>query len=160
LIATNPENPYYHELKWQILYESGRGKESIGPIKKAIELKPNAPLFEISLAQAYLDDQDMLGSGEPVRLLKSALQKEPKNSAAWYYLSQAYGNQNKDALAKYAIAEQAFSMADYNRALSFARRSQEDLRRDIPQWRRASDIISISEVQLAKDKDKRRRQKY
>jgi len=160
LIATNPENPYYHELKWQILYESGRGKESIGPIKKAIELKPNAPLFEISLAQAYLDDQDMLGSGEPVRLLKSALQKEPKNSAAWYYLSQAYGNQNKDALAKYAIAEQAFSMADYNRALSFARRSQEDLRRDIPQWRRASDIISTSEVQLAKDKDKRRRQKY
>lgn len=160
LIAKDPENAYYHELKWQILYESGRGEESLAPISRAIELKPEAPLFEISMAQALLENRDAANSDESIRLLKSALNKEPKNSAAWYYLSQAYGNQNKEALAKYATAEQAFAMADYNRALSFARRAQQDLRRDIPQWRRASDIIAISETQLAKSKDKQRRKRY
>ena len=154
LIEKYPDNAYYHELKWQILYESGRGKESIAPIKRAIELKPDAPLFEISLAQAYLDDRDNDHSNEAIRLLKSALQKEPKNSAAWYYLSQAYGSQNEEALAKYATAEQSFAMGCYHRALSFARRAQEDLNRSIPQWRRASDIVAISETQLAKTKGK------
>lgn len=150
LIATDPENAYYHELKWQILYESGKGAESIAPMKRALELKPDAPLFKISLAQAHLESGDRESTLEAIRLLKSALVTEPKNSSGWYYLSQGYGNMGEDALAKYAIAEQSFSMSNYQRALSFAKRAQQDLRRDIPQWRRASDIVVISETQLAK----------
>lgn len=152
LIETAPQNPYYHELKWQILYESGRGSDSIAPMKRAIELKPDAPLFKISLAQAYLEAADHQNTDEAVKLLKSALVTEPKNSSAWYYLSQAYSKNNQEALAKYATAEQSFSMGNYSRALSFAKRAQQDLSRGIPQWRRASDIVAISEIQLAKKK--------
>jgi len=72
-----------------------------------------------------------------------------------YYLSQGYGKLNEEPLAKYAIAEQAFAMQDYQRALSFAQRAQQDMRRDIPQWRRASDIVVISETQLARKKKRR-----
>ncbi len=152
LIENDTENAYYHELKWQILYESGRGKESIAPMQRAIELKPKAPLFKISLAQAYLESDGYENIEEAIRLLKSALIEEPKNSSAWYYLSQAYGNQGEEALASYATAEQSFAVANYRRALSFARRAQEDMPRNIPQWRRASDIVVISETQLAKRK--------
>ncbi len=152
LIAKYPENPYYHELKWQILYESGRGEESIPPMQRALELKPDAPLFKISLAQAHLESTNREDTMEAIRLLKSALVTEPKNPTAWYYLSQGYGNIGEEALAKYAIAEQSFAMSNYQRALSFAKRAQQDMRRDIPQWRRASDIVVISETQLAKKK--------
>lgn len=152
LIKTDPDNPYYYELKGQILYESGRGQESLEPVRKALELKPDSPLFQISLAQAYLETDSREDSDEAIKLLKSAIQKEPKNSSAWYYLSQAYGETGQEALAKYAVAEQSFSMGDYQRARSFASRAQKDLSRTIPQWRRASDIIVIADTQLARKK--------
>jgi len=154
LIESDSQNPYYRELKWQILYESGRAKESLEPIKRAIELKPEAPLFKISAAQAYLNSDSSEDTAEAVKLLKEALVIEPKNSAGWYYLSQAYGQDNKESLAKYAIAEQSYAMGCYHRSLSFARRAQEGLQRGTSQWRRASDIVAISETQLAKDKKK------
>ncbi|NNE58757.1 MAG: M48 family metallopeptidase [Hellea sp.] len=157
LIESSPDNPYFHELRGEILYKSGKGEEAINHYRMALELRPNSPLMQIALAQAYLETGDKEDTQEAIQLLKFALLKEPKNSAAWYYLSQGYGNLNEEALAKYAIAEQSFAMGDYQRALSFAQRAQQDLRRDIPQWRRSSDIIVISETQLAKGKDRNRR---
>jgi predicted Zn-dependent protease len=62
----------------------------------------------------------------------------------------------QDALAKYAVAEQAYAVGDLQRARSFAGRAKEDLPRDIPQWRRASDIIVVSDAQLAKKRGRRR----
>jgi predicted Zn-dependent protease len=84
-----------------------------------------------------------------VTLLKSALQKESANGAAWYYLSQAYGKQNKEALAKYAVAEQAFSAGDMQRAKSFAERAQKDMDAGTPQYRRASDIVVMPSTSLS-----------
>jgi predicted Zn-dependent protease len=36
LIATNPEDPYFLELEGQVLLESGRPKEAIPPLRKAV----------------------------------------------------------------------------------------------------------------------------
>ncbi len=155
LIAMEPNNPYYHELMGQILYESGKGSEAIAPMMRAVELKPDAPLFEIALAQALIESEEEEKLNEAIRLLKSALQKERGSSYAWYNLSQAYGRLGQEPLAKYAIAEQAFHMGDLQRARSFAQRAQEDLPRGQPQWRRASDIIVISDSQLANSKRRR-----
>ncbi len=158
LIAEEPENPYYYELKGQILHESGRSQQEIEPIEQALRHMPDAPLFQIALAQAYIENGDEAAVAKAVDLLKLALQKEPSNSYGWYYLSQAYGRLNQDALAKYAVAEQAYSMGDLQRAKSFAQRAQQDMERSIPQWRRASDIIVIAETQLSqKRKDRYKR---
>ncbi len=155
LLKIDPNNPYYHELLGQILYESGKGAEAIAPIRRALELKPDAALFEISLAQALIESDETDKLNEAVTLLKSALQKERGSSSAWYQLSQAYGRLNQEPLAKYAIAEQAYNMGDLQRARSFAQRAQEDLPRGEPQWRRASDIIVIADSQLAQKKNRR-----
>jgi len=159
LIAEEPNNPYFYELKAQILYESGQGATSIAPSREALKLKPDAPLLKIALAQALLESQEAPKVKEAITLLKSALQTERENSYAWYTLSRAYGELGQDAYAKYAVAEQAYSIGDIQRARSFAQRAQEDLPRDIPQWRRATDIIVIADAELAKKRSKRRRKK-
>jgi predicted Zn-dependent protease len=156
LIADEPENPYFYELKGQILYESGHGGEAIEPLEKAIALKPSATLFEIALGQAYIEKSGEENIAHAVTYLKSALKKEPSNGSAWYYLSQCYDTQDEPGLARYAIAEQAFAIGDYLRARSFATRAQENLGNHRTQARRASDIIIISEAQLAKQKNRRR----
>lgn len=156
LIAEEPENPYFYELKGQMLYESGKGEQAIAPFRKAVRLKPKAPLLEIALGQALIEKDTPQSVNEAIKVLKSALQKENTNGFAWYQLSQGYDRIDQPGLAKYAIAEQAFALGDYQRAKSFALRAQQDgLVPHRTQWRRASDIIVISDTQLAKRKNRR-----
>lgn len=156
LISENNKNPYFYELKAQILYESGQGQASLKPARKALELKPNAPLLKLALAQSLLEEDGNSSIFEAIELLKSALNTERENSYAWYTLSRAYGEVGMEAEAKYAIAEQAYAIGDLARASSFAKRAQTDLDRGDPLWRRASDIIVVSDAQLAK-KNRRNR---
>ena len=155
LIEDEPQNPYFYELKAQILYESGQREKAIEPARQALKLKPNSPLLEIALAQSLLETSDRSQVEESIVLLKSALTVEKGNSYAWYTLSRAYGELGQEALAKYAVAEQAYAVGDLQRARSFAQRAQDDLQRGDPQWRRASDIIVVSDAQLAKKRGRR-----
>ena len=153
LIEEEPENPYFHELKAQILYESGQREEALPSAERALELKPDAMLLKVALARSLIEtrkDEELLRAEE---LLKSALVQEPNYSYGWYLLSLAYAEQDQDALAKYASAERFYAIGDLEAARSFAGRAKQDLSRNIPQWRRASDIIVVTEAQL----DKRRR---
>ena len=45
LIQTQPNNPYFHELKGQALLESGRGAEAIPPLRRAVSLAPGSNLI-------------------------------------------------------------------------------------------------------------------
>jgi len=159
LILENNKNPYFFELKAQILYESGQGQASLKPARKALELKPNAPLLKLALAQSLLEESDDSSAFEAIKLLKSALNTERENSYAWYTLSRAYGEVGMKAEAKYATAEQAYAIGDLARASSFAKRAQTDLERGNPLWRRASDIIVVSDAQLAKKNSRNRGRK-
>ena len=157
LITDHPENPYFYELKAQMLFESGKGLDSIAPAERALMLRPEAPLFQLALAQALLEKGDAESVDRAITLLKSGLQKESDNGSLWYYLSQGYGKQGKEPLAKYAVAEQAFSSGDMQRAMSFAERAQKDMDFGSPQYRRAADIVVIARTRLAsKGKDRYR----
>lgn len=156
LITEEAQNPYFYELKAQILYESGQREKAIAPARKALELKPDSPLLEVALAQSLLETSDKTNVEESVSLLKSALTTETGNSYAWYTLSRAYGELGQEAYAKYAVAEQAYAVGDLQRATAFASRAKEDLPRNVPQWRRASDIIVVSESQLVKNRGRNR----
>ncbi len=156
LIAGEPKNPYYYELKGQMLYESGKGSQAIAPFTEAVRLKPKAPLLQIALAQALIEEDTEETIDQAILHLKSALRKEPSNGFAWYQLSQAYDRKGEPALARYSIAEQAFAVHDYQRAKSFAVRAQRDgLAPYRAQWRRASDIIVIADAQLANRRNRR-----
>lgn len=157
LINDEPNNPYFHELKAQILYESGQREDALPSARKALALKPDAALLKVALAQSLVETRDVENVNEAIALLKSAVITEPQNSYAWYVMSQAYGELDQEALAKYASAERYYAIGDLDSARSFAGRAQLDLPRDIPQWRRASDIIVVADTQLDKRRRNRRR---
>lgn len=156
LIKDEPENPYFHELKAQILYESGKGEAAIEPSTRALDLKPNSPLLSIALAQATLSTRDPEDFAKAEGLLKSALHIEPTNSYGWYLLADVYERQGQTALAKYATAERFYAVGNIQSARDFAQRAQDELPRASSQWRRASDIIVVTESQNAKKKNRQR----
>ena len=159
LIADEPDNPYFHELKAQILYESGQRELALPPARRALELKPDAPLLKIALAQSLIETGRTEPLEEAVRLLKQVNIAEPENSWAWRKLARAYQDLGEPALARYASAEQFYALGNLEDARSFAGRAQKDLPRNTPQWRRASDIIVVAETQLDKKRRNQRRGK-
>ncbi|MBY9068533.1 M48 family metalloprotease [Hyphomonas sp. WL0036] len=145
LIAEEPENPYFHELKGQILFESGRVAESVAPHKRALELKPGQPLLLISYARSLnaRDEEGDVASAESA--LRDALVAEPDNAFAWAQLAITLEKQGRRAEAQLATAESAYWVGDIVRANSFARRAVDQLDRGTPNFRRADDILLITD---------------
>lgn len=144
LIQDNPDNPYLWELKGQVLFEFNRVAEAEEPQRKSVALKPDAALLRVNLGQTLINLNDPAKVEEGVKELKRSLLNEPDNTVAWRLLAQAYDKQNKDGEARLATAEQYFSLGAVREARVFAMRARELLRKDTPDWRRATDIVLAS----------------
>ncbi|WP_312219806.1 M48 family metalloprotease [Brevundimonas sp.] len=144
LLAEQPENPYFWELKGQILFEEGRPAEALGAHEKSVELKPDAPLLRINLAHALIETSDPTQLAVAENQLKRALALEPDNTMGWRLLSQAYASQNKEGEARLASAEYWFALRRPDQAAQFAMRARDMLDRSSIEWRRATDIVLAS----------------
>ena len=105
LIQEEPQNPFFHELKGQIYFESGNVAQAVAEYKIANKILPNAATIQISLAQAMLENTPSPQEVKTIiNLLNKALIKE-NNTFAWMLLAQAYGMDDDMAYANYASAE-------------------------------------------------------
>lgn len=144
LLSEQPENPYFWELKGQILFEEGRPAEAIGAHQRSVDLKPDAPLLRINLAHALLETRDPAKLDEAVNQLKRATALEHDNTLGWRLLSQAYASQNKEGEARLASAEMYFAMGAERQATQFALRARDMLTPGTAEWTRAMDIVFAS----------------
>jgi predicted Zn-dependent protease len=145
LIAAHPADPYLYELKGQVLFDAGRIKDSEAPYRKAVELKPNAPLLRILLGETLESEDDKSKLDESITQLKHALDYENDNPDAWQYLARAYDAKGDPGMARLATAEQDYALGQLKDARVFAMRAREMLPKDTPQWRRATDIVLVSQ---------------
>ncbi len=154
LIAAQPNWPYFHELKGQFLFESGRSAEAVGPLQKAIELAPHEPLIQIMLAQAMLGTNDDRYVDEVIRNLRTALARERASAMGYRQLASAYARkaerasapgarQNFMAQASLASAEAYFYEGRLSLAKQQAKRAKEGLPTGTPNWIRADDILAF-----------------
>lgn len=144
LLTEQPDNPYFWELKGQILFEEGRPAEALGAHEKSVELKPDAPLLRINLAHALIETNDPSKLAEAENQLKRAIALEKDNSLAWRLLSQAYASQGQEGEARLASAEYWFALGRGEQAAQFAMRARDMLDRSSIEWRRATDIVLAS----------------
>jgi predicted Zn-dependent protease len=144
LLKEQPDNAYLWELKGQILFESGKARESEAPHRRSVELKPKAPLLQINLARAILAQEDGKRADEAIEHLQAALAFDHDNAFAWALMAQAYDAKGDGGAARLASAEEHFALGDMVQARVFALRARELLNRNTPQWRRATDIVLVS----------------
>ena len=145
LIAENPNNPYLYEMKGQVLFEAGQIKESEAPYRKSVELKPDAPLLRVSLGQTLASEDDKSKFDEAIVQLNRALDLEKDNAFAWQILARVYDAKGEPGMARLATAEQNFALGQVRDARVFAMRAREMLTKDTPEWRRATDIVLVSQ---------------
>ncbi|MFI4934453.1 MAG: M48 family metalloprotease [Caulobacterales bacterium] len=145
LTVERPDDPYLYELRGQVLLESARSVEAEPALRKAVELKPDAPLLRILLGEALLAENNPAKLDEAILNFNRSLIVESDNALAWQYLSEAYDAKGDAGMARLAAAEQNFNLGQMKDARVFAMRARELLKKDTPEWRRATDIVLASQ---------------
>ncbi len=142
LIADMPEDPYFHELKGQMLFENGRVANAIEPYREAVRLEPNA-LFHIGLAKALVESGDAQAGRQAIEHLETAVSQEPTNAGAWRLLGIAQGRSGDEAAASLSLAEWALLRGKKDDAKLHARRAEAQIGPDDPGWYKLQDILRV-----------------
>ncbi len=141
LIAKFPNNPYFHELKGQMLFEHGKPFDAIAPHRTSTELAPQFALLKINLGRTLISTEDSEHVSEAIKILNDALRIERDNSFAWTELARAHALQGNEDLAALAQAEAYYHYGNSREALRFALRARDDLTPGTPEHQQALDII-------------------
>jgi predicted Zn-dependent protease len=150
LIEQEPENPFFAELKGQMLFEHGKIMDSIAPHRRSTELAPQYALLKVNLARALVATEDRDKTAEAISILKTALNMEPHNIFGWTELARAYSAQGQDDLAALATAEAYYNAGVAHEAHRFATRAQSRLPQQTPEWRQANDIVQATVADAAR----------
>jgi predicted Zn-dependent protease len=142
LIAAEPGNAYFAELKGQMLFENGRVAEAEPHYRRAVELLPHVPLLRTELAhvQIELNRPELLDS--TIDNLTQALRVDRFDSLAWRLAATAYGRKGEMGLSSWALAEHNILIGQPRLARALAERAMRQLKHGSPAWLRAQDIAT------------------
>ncbi len=146
LLEIEPENPYFLELKGQMLVEFGKVNESLPYYRKASNLLPKDPLLRIALAHALIESTQKNDSkvlNEAIEHLEYALRYEPRSTRIHRLMATAYGRLGKNSKAQIHLAEEAV----LQRRFSYAKQHANAILAKEPEgskiWLEAKDIVSF-----------------
>jgi predicted Zn-dependent protease len=145
LIQSQPNNPYFYELRGQALLEGGKPNEAIPSLRKAVQLSRNAPLIEMLLGQALVASDNPALADEAVTILKNALVQEPEAPIGYTQLAMAYGRKGDLADADLASAQAAYLRGDNATARGLAKRAKTKFAVGSPGWVKADDIVAAKD---------------
>ncbi len=145
LLAEYPDDPYFHELKGQMLFENGRIEAAIEPYREAVRLAPNSPLLEIGFGRALLEAGDGGDNREAIQQFEDALQREPTNAFGWRMLGIAQGRAGIEGLSNLSLAEYALLVGKPEDAKLYARRAESRIDPSDPAWLRLQDVLRVIE---------------
>jgi predicted Zn-dependent protease len=140
LIRDFPKDPYFRELKGQMLFENGRIADAVQPYEEAVRLAPEAPLLRISLAQTYIESNDPKMNKRAIAYLNDALRSEDKETNGWHLLATAYGRDNQMGMAALALAEEGLSAGKKKDATQQSSRAKALLLKNSAAYSRAEEI--------------------
>jgi predicted Zn-dependent protease len=145
LIAEYPADPYFQELKGQILFESGRPKEALQPYRRAVEMLPEAPLLRVDLARVEMATNDRQLLEPAIANLRASLTREPNRPFVWRQLAIALGRNGQIGDSSLALAEEAMLLDKMPEARFHAGKAVQELPRGTPGWLQAQDILQAAE---------------
>ncbi|UTW57316.1 M48 family metallopeptidase [Kordiimonas sp. SCSIO 12603] len=159
LIEQEPANPYFHEIKGQILFENGKVREALPVFRQAVERAPRAPLVATALGQAMVSLEDDVLMAEAIPILENATRQDPGNTFAWFNLAKAYSWVGREADANLATAERFYSAGVVYQAVGYAKRAMDSFKTGSPEWLRAQDIFFIARDAAERQRKQQRRRR-
>lgn len=148
LLAAEPDNPWFLELKGQVLLESGRPMEALAPLRRAVDLTRSHPLIAGMLGHALIATENRANFPEAEQVLRASVQRDRFNPFAWYQLGVVYEASGDIPRARLASAEQQVMNRLYPQALMNAQAAEAGLPYGSSDWIRAQDVALEARGQL------------
>lgn len=148
LIEAVPQNPYFYELKGQMLFENGRIEQSLDPYRRSVELAPDEQLLRVGLARALIEtgDADLLPDAKTH--LDIAARLEPGMREIWRLTTIVNGRLGKMGDMALAQAQYELLGGEAVAARALAERAIDQLPTGSPGWLRAQDIRAEAERRI------------
>ena len=140
LIKENPNDPYFHEVRGQMLYENARAGEAVASYRRAAQLLPSSAVIKIDFARTLLATNNPENDREAVRNLELAVQQESGTFELWRMMAEGYSRLNNPGMTSLARAEMAVLRGQRSEAQAHADAASRQLQSGTPAWQRAQDI--------------------
>lgn len=152
LLASNPSDPFFLELKGQILLEGGKPAEAIAPLREATDRSGDSPLIAAMLGHALVATDNPKHFAEAKQVLKAAVSRDNENPFAWYQLGIIYDREGDQSRAALASAERFSLEGKPKQAIVSARTAMAGIRPGTPDCLRAQDIVMASQAEMQNQK--------
>lgn len=152
LLKARPGDPYFLELKGQVLLESGKPKDALEPLRQSVAAAPDKPMIAAMLGHALIATEQESNYPEAERVLKAAVNRDNDNPFAWYQLGMVYEHKGDLARAALATAERYNLEGDPKLALVSAETAMRGIPPGTPDYLRAQDIAMVSRAEVDKNK--------
>ncbi len=146
-IALRPKDPFYHDLRGQILLETRNFAASVQSYGRAVNLRPR----DAQLLTGY--GRALLAAGQPTKardVLERARSIDFRNGYLLIGLSQAYAKTGQTGMAVLVTAERYALTGRFDTALIHAKRASGLLPNGSGPWQRAQDVLLASERAVKK----------
>jgi predicted Zn-dependent protease len=152
LLKDRPNDPFYLELKGQILLESGKPEEALASLRLAVAAAPDQPLIASLFGHALISTEKPENMAEAKRVLRSAIARDNSNPFAWYQLGIVYDREGDEPRAALATAERYNLEGQPKLALAQAELAMQGIPTGTIDYLRAQDIAMVSRTQVEYDK--------
>ncbi len=146
LLKSEPDNPYFHELKGQMLMDYGRLAPAAVSLRRAVQLKPSSALIRIMYAHALIENsgqgRDRAAVNEAIENLNRAQRDEPRSSRVHRLLATAHGYLGREAEARLHLAEEAVLQRRFDAGRTLAQSASGQLPDGSRSWLRAQDLLT------------------
>jgi predicted Zn-dependent protease len=150
LISESKSDPFFHELKGQILFENNRQAEALASYEQAAKLLPTSPLILSDLAKVELAQKEPK-THEAITHLEMANSLDATNEFSWRLLATAYGKTGNFGMSYLALAEEAILEDKPDSALKQVEQALTILKEGSPGHQRAQDVkLRAIEMQRTK----------
>lgn len=143
LIREHPRDPYFHELKGDVLRDTGKPAAAVPAYSQAVALAPRDAALRFGLGQAQVNAGQHAAAA---KTLEMVVQVEPRNVAAWDLLQRAYDASGNTAMRDLAAAEFFYLQGNKSQAAYKAEAASRALPRGTPAWLRAQDLKAAIEA--------------
>tara|TARA_B100000780_G_scaffold272804_1_gene235508 strand:+ start:664 stop:1977 length:1314 start_codon:yes stop_codon:yes gene_type:complete len=141
LITAHPSDPYYQELKGQILLESREYAAAVDAYGRASLLAPSNALILGGYGRALLAINTKASNRKALKVLQKAQGLDNRDARILRDIGTAYDRSGQQGKAILAIAERYALLGNIKNAALQAKRAEVMLPRGSTAWQRAQDIL-------------------
>ena len=143
LLQSDYNNPFYSELKGEILFQLNKPQEALKSLENAIDLAPDEKLILNKYAEVLISTNIDKNIKKAIKILNKSIKHSPDNIQAYRQLSIAYYKDNNIGLAELYSAYVELFYGNEKQAKIFAARAKSKLKNTSANWMLADDIETI-----------------